>query len=449
MATEIKSAKPKIITPLTIITFDNKRFVVGLKWQNVKTLGYMKEIKRIGKEKHLDIVAIRKSSVTQAGFAEKTGQRLRGAYSLSVTLSSLISGAWIGVFPVDDTNEDSDYILIAVTERGAIFPLSDVVIPKSEVKQAVIDVKSDLKGAKDNQDIPVYGDSDVFMFVTKDLKLKDILISKNLKKAYKLVPLTWGMTKTQISLLVSFLVFTLFGVIAYNIWQSHLETKRLQEQAIAQAALQALNKEARYKTAQEALIHPWIKQASVEDFIAGCRTGYKRLPLSLGGWIPVTVDCSVDSINALFARPPDSGLSVGEFYAAVIKKLGVEPTLNISQSSAGSVTLKIPRKPNGDESVLGMNEQINKLVSILQSQNINFSLTQVADKEQEKNEFGEDIPLPDWREMTFSFESDISPFLIFNNKDLSGVRLSNISMDINSEFSVAKYKTSGVIYGTR
>lgn len=65
-----------------ILDYHRRRFVVGLQWETVRaTRNLMKEVRRIGKERQLDVVAIRKSDAIQAGFAPRTPQKLRGGYS--------------------------------------------------------------------------------------------------------------------------------------------------------------------------------------------------------------------------------------------------------------------------------------------------------------------------------------------------------------------------------
>ncbi|WP_237163014.1 type 4b pilus protein PilO2 [Serratia symbiotica] len=109
---------------IRVLTFHQRRFVVGLVWQTIRAQrNPMKEIRRIGKAQGLDLVAVRQSDSIQAGFAPKTRQRLRGAYSLIVALASLLEGCCIAVVPLGDSPEGiAQYTLVGKTERGGIHP---------------------------------------------------------------------------------------------------------------------------------------------------------------------------------------------------------------------------------------------------------------------------------------------------------------------------------------
>ena len=74
-----KKAKQNIIvneSAIRVLTINNKRFVVGLQWETIKVhRKVMQEVRKIGKAKNLDVVAIRKAEAIQAGFAPKSRQK--------------------------------------------------------------------------------------------------------------------------------------------------------------------------------------------------------------------------------------------------------------------------------------------------------------------------------------------------------------------------------------
>ncbi len=187
-------------TGIRVLIINNHRFVVGLEWETIKAhRKVMQEVRKIGKTRNLDVVAIRKAEAIQAGFAPKSRQKLRGAYSLIVSLASLLEGSCIAVIPVSTSETgESEYTIVGRTDKGAIHPVSDVIYPESEIKQVVLDLKQDLRGNQQNTEIPVYGDLDKFTWVTESLDLENILKPGSIRKDFRLKPLRWGMTKNQL-----------------------------------------------------------------------------------------------------------------------------------------------------------------------------------------------------------------------------------------------------------
>lgn len=106
----------------------------------------MKEVRKIGRARNLDVVAIREGEATQAGFAPRSRQKLRGGYSLIVSLASLLEGSCIAIIPLgmNDKNEQ-EYTLVGRTEKGAIHPASDAIYVESQLYQVVVDLKQDLR----------------------------------------------------------------------------------------------------------------------------------------------------------------------------------------------------------------------------------------------------------------------------------------------------------------
>ncbi|MBG6243574.1 MAG: conjugal transfer protein, partial [Candidatus Symbiopectobacterium sp. Dall1.0] len=70
--------------------------------------------------------------------------------------------------------------------------------------------------------------------------------------------------------------------------------------------MEEINRTARYKTALDTLKHPWISTPSVSAFLASCSHLKDRLPLSVAGWIPTTVECNHTALNVTLVRPEHS-----------------------------------------------------------------------------------------------------------------------------------------------
>ncbi len=217
-----------------ILDYHRRRFVVGLQWETVRaTRNLMKEVRRIGKARQLDVVAIRKSDAIQAGFAPRTPQKLRGGYSLVVTLASLLEGCCIAVISLGkDAQGEEMFTLVGKTEKGGIHPYSDEIYPASQLNQVIIDLKSDLRGNTTGMDIPVYGDTGRFSFVTHPLELEILLDPKNLTKAFRLKPLTWGMTRNQLLALCGAAIVVISGWLLLHQYHERQEEKARQARII-------------------------------------------------------------------------------------------------------------------------------------------------------------------------------------------------------------------------
>ncbi|WP_176488749.1 hypothetical protein [Candidatus Regiella insecticola] len=90
------------------------------------------------------------------------------------------------------------------------------------LEQEVVDITSRL--AKGEGEFKVFGDKR-FLWVTDDLSLTALLTAKNLKKEFKLKPLTWGLTKKEMLSWAAFLVFLLIAFSFFNRYQQNKEHK--------------------------------------------------------------------------------------------------------------------------------------------------------------------------------------------------------------------------------
>lgn len=435
---------------IRLLTINQRRFVVGLTWQVIRAQrNPMKEIRRVGKAQGLDLVAVRRSDSIQAGFAPKTRLRLRGTYSLTVALASLLEGCCIAVVPLGEGPDGSlQYTLVGKTERGGIHPWSDKVYAAELLRQTLIDLRGELRGSKSDLEVPVYGDPAV-AGVTAPLDLDTVLAPKQLSKDYRLRPLTWGMTRGQ---LIATATVTAFALAALGFWL-HLESER---EAAARLALQRemvrqaeLNKEARYKAALASFRHPWTEQPSVGSFVGQCQRVLDRVPLSIEGWMSVTVVCAQGDVSVQSIRRTNSAATTADYVAAVKKLFGVTPVFSFADSSQTSFTLPQTQKPEGDDPMVPADERLMQFISRFQSLNIDLAVSAVPIKDVKKNNEGEDLPVQDWQEYQFSAETDVPPRDIFAGNGFTGIRLTQITVAINTSDGSVRYKLSGSLYGKR
>lgn len=437
---------------IRLLHFHNKRYVVGLEWETIKAQrNLMKEIRRIGRKRNLDVVAIRKSDSIQAGFAPKTKHKLRGGYSLVVTLASLLDGCCIAVVPIGcDENGVREFTLVGRTEKGGIHPNSDEIYTESNIHQTVVDLRDALRGSKREMNVPIYGDPDMFPWVTDALDLESILHPSHIQKDFMLRPLTWGMTKKQIYVL-SAVVLMSFLLLYFVI--DHLGEQEVQRQLQIERNIikqEEINKKARYQAALDKLKHPWVTKPSVSNFLLACKEkGIGVLSLSIKGWIPAIVHCEDSGFVANYVRPEYSAVTTKEFVDAVREEFGVGVDFNFTQTSMAAFSVQFESTPNGDDPMLSMEAQLLKLISIFQKVNIPASFTSIAIKDVEKNEQGEDLPRQDWQEYSFNVETEIPPELIFIRDDFQGVRINSITYTVNNDKGNISYKIAGSVYGKR
>lgn len=440
--------------PLTedirVLTFHQRRFVVGLVWQTIKSQrNPMKEIRRVGKDKGLDLVAVCQSDSIQAGFAPKTRQRLRGAYSLTVALSSLLKGSCIAVVPLGDGPDGiAHFTLVGRLERGGIHYYSDRVYSEVELPQKVIDLKDELRGSRGNLEIPVYGALST-PCVTSELDFDALLSPANLKRQFRLRPLTWGMTRGQ---LAAGAIVAGIAVAGLMIWL-HIENQREEIERLARlraAAHQAeVNRQARYKAALDGLKHPWTEQPSVANFISHCLQMQHKVPLSIEGWMTTNMICEQDRVIVQSLRRTNSAATTAAYVAAVKELFGVTAEFNFKNSSLTSFTLRQTLPPEGDDPMEPVGERLMNFISLFQALNIDLGVSSVPIKDVKENKEGEKLPLQDWQSYAFSASTIVTPELIFPGSQYTGIRLSSIAIDINTSSGTNSYKISGTLYGKR
>ncbi|WP_174891624.1 type 4b pilus protein PilO2, partial [Candidatus Williamhamiltonella defendens] len=275
----------------------------------------------------------------------------------------------------------------------------------------------------------------------------DVLAVKNLKKEFRLKPLTWGLTQKEKIFWASFFIFILSVLYFLNEYWDHQEHKARLMAVEKQKLADDINRAARYQSALLSLKPPWVDKPSVQHFIEGCDKKIQDIPLSLGGWIPAQITCFHDKAELLFARLEGSAVGAMDFKWSVEKRYSVTPRFNGKQTGAAVFFLPIHAIPEGDDPLLPLSHQLDKLMTLLQRNNLRFTLTEVPFAEKTTDEQGIDFPLPNWREMNFSYESAIPPRMIFKESELPGMRIKKIALLINQDNAAIQYQVQGVMYG--
>ncbi|WP_313397392.1 type 4b pilus protein PilO2 [Acinetobacter variabilis] len=434
---------------VNIITVNNRRFVIGLHWRGLQSpRHYMKQAKEIGKKEKLDVVAIRQGIGIQAGFAAKKSGSLKGMYSLALSLVSLLDGEWIGAFALPENNDgEKEYYLLARQQDGKIVPWTDKVYARDQIEKEITEIKAMILSDDNNNAVTVYGDESLD-WVNSPLTLDDVLLPARLKKTFKLRPLTLGMTKKQLVMLsmVSLAVF-LLALVGFTYYQSVKEEEELQQLILNQQRL-ALAKKARYETALKNMVHPWVTQADVSQFIRYCDIRLKLGVLSLGGWPISSVECDKDVVRLTFIKMENSVATVDSFRTAAYERFGKNIQIDFAKDfTVASFTLKNEMNGNGDDPLPRIGEQVTAMMSLFQGAGVQLILKPVPyDEEKMKKEHPDD-PLQNWREVSFNYESENPARTIFKNNEILGVRITKISYVPNYDSGSLKYLVEGMIYG--
>ncbi|HCE9646254.1 type 4b pilus protein PilO2, partial [Pseudomonas aeruginosa] len=208
---------------VSILSYHGNKFVSGLFWRPLSSQRqYMKEARKLGKEEHLDIVAIRHSpTVIQAGFVSKSQGAVKGMYSLASALSGQFEGDFLACWKVDEDR----YALVATLD-GAIVPGQDLVTTFDEARDRIR--KLSTRGVLRNAQVFV---PEGFEFPVKDFDIEELLAPKRLRRDYRLRQLTFGLSAREWTAVALLGCLVGGSLTAYYLWNAH------QQELARQAAL--------------------------------------------------------------------------------------------------------------------------------------------------------------------------------------------------------------------
>jgi hypothetical protein len=439
MSYDDTSARP----PLTVVTVNGKQFVSGLKWKTLENYRtYMNEARDYGKKEGMDMVAIRRGTVMQAGFAPKSQQRLRGMYSLAAALAGPLGDNWIGVFALPG----DQFAFIAVNE-GSVMVASDIVGDRNHIEAEFNEAFGVLQNENNDQwSGQVIAPPD-WQFAQSHSTLEDLLDPKALRSENRLRPLTFGLTRREI-LITAAALAVLSGIgIGFLKWQSLnqqrknaaaaavvLELQKAQEaQALAEAA------EARKK-----LVRPWEQFPAAATLAAACDAVWRDTPLSLGGWIFTGGQCGPGKAVATFKRS-DSGTTVKQFADAVRAAFAQQPAI-YEAGTTGTVLASFALSPGGAEELPATAAQMETFTAQLQAlgAGTTFTLEEVPWKAPEDQP---DAIAPDWVTHSFTVTTPVSPSSLLADLDGNGLRVMEIAVSLNPEDAQLNWAITGEIYG--
>lgn len=286
-----------------VLQYRGKSFVTGLRWHPLGSVtGHMKEARQYGREHQLDIVAIRRTpAIIQAGFVAHSDSVTKGMYSLAATLAGQLGDSWIAAWR---TAPDLDQYALVAVYQGGVISGCDMIGTGAEVRRRVVQQRS--RGIHFSHEyLPPE-----FEMGGHPLDIEELLKPEKLKREYRLRPLVFGLSKTELVQLSILAALIAVGLIGWAQWQSH------QAQIAKEAAFQAeqqrlaelarLQKESGVEQPPQALEHPWAKRPSVEDYLEGCSNGIYQSPLSIKGWLFTSAVCDGAQVLSSYTRSGNS-----------------------------------------------------------------------------------------------------------------------------------------------
>ncbi|WP_252090659.1 type 4b pilus protein PilO2 [Pseudomonas sp. MWU13-3659] len=439
MNTETSKPSSRVQT----IQYRGRVFVTGMLWIPLGNMtSYMKEARQYGQEHSLDIVAIRRTSLMiQAGFVSRTSDVNKGMYSLAATLAGQLGDSWIAAWPVD---ADQDRYAIVAVHEGRIIPGCDLIGTATEVRKRVLQQRS--RGIQfEREFLPTE-----FSMGGELFDIEELLHPSRLKREYRLRPLVFGMSKSELAQLLLVLILIGGGLLAWSQWKSHqaeiarraaieAEKKRLE-------ALADLQKQTGTQQPLQALEHPWAKQPSVTDFVEACSLVMYQLPLNIQGWSFDKADCNGSQVVAAYRREGNSNaLSLAN---AAVNHFSMRPEF-AEQGNAATLRFDISTSAAGDDPLVDANDALEALTTWFHSFSQEPQLQPMpVVMPQEPALPGQPAPPPppppQWKQYQLSYTTGVLPYDSFNGAPTQGLRLQEIKTEYKADHLI--WSVTGVLY---
>ncbi|WP_440057905.1 type 4b pilus protein PilO2 [Pseudomonas fragariae (ex Marin et al. 2024)] len=411
---------------IQVVAINGKQFVSGLVWEPLKDKNYMREAREIGKRESMDIVAIRKGLMAQAGFVKKGNGVNKGMYSLASALAGQIKReSWIGAFLLPN----AQYALVAV-HNGLIVPEYDLISDRLTVMQRLKELDSQTRVmAFDSAFHP-----DDFNHRGSALDIEVLLKPELIRKEYALKQLTFGLTRREIIQLSVLLVIFVVLCIGYTQWQAYQEREALRIAQLMEAKrlkeLEELNARAGAELTAQALEHSWADQPSIADFLGSCQTTLDGLPLSVGGWMIEAGSCTPMAVESVYQR---AGTTTFNDLVHASRDRFANPPELLAGSDRARLRDDMKMGAGGDDELVAFEHLQADFMSHFQRLDLKPEINTVAvvvppPAPMPGGETPPPPPVPDWQQFSFTLTSTYRPQDLFSDLGLRGVRLTEISV---------------------
>jgi hypothetical protein len=435
----VTKASPTKQAKVQILTHHGNSFVTGLLWHPLDSLtGYMREARQFGRKEMMDIVAIRPTkSIIQAGFVAHNDGAVKGMYSLAASLAGQLGDSWIAAWRVSPSEDR--YALVAV-DQGAVLPGCDQVGTAEDTNRKVSQMLSSSISFKEIYLPPEFGRGG------DPLDVEKLLEPQNLRREYRLRPLTFGLSKSEWTRLSLIGILVVGALIGWHQWQGYKDRQAFAAAMQRQAELEALNARSSQQQTMQALEHPWAKQPGIADFITGCNGAIDRIPMSISGWVFTSAQCDGDLVSATFERTGNSTAS--GLIGATRGHFADEPAFFEGGNSAA---LKISLKLNlaGDESLLQTGEALPLLTSWLHGQGLQPTLKEIPVLVPVPATLPGGVapppaPSPEWKHFELQYTSSLPPAIVLRDVPDTGFRLREIKTQLKTDHLI--WSVTGDLY---
>ncbi|EKZ1926560.1 TPA: type 4b pilus protein PilO2 [Stenotrophomonas maltophilia] len=390
-----------------------RKLVGGLLWEPLESYrNYMAEAKRIGKQRKMDMVAIRKSdSAIQAGFAPRTKERLKGHYSLAATLAGSLGESWMGAFEL----EDGRYALVTVID-GIVLPGQDIIGDRerisAELNKTYSLVTADpVKAAKLEGKIIAPAS---FNFSNDNRAVAEIIGPDSFRKEYLLRQLTLGLTAQQIALGG----VAAAAVVAAGAGVLYWMEKREQAEREALALAQATEQKRLELEAARAIPQPWTSQPDARKLLGAAAMVLEDAPLSIAGWSYAESACDSQQCALIYRRAP-GGTSIGAFLSA-----GAAAGGKRLDDGTGVIYSKLELAPEKGDLLSPIAEREYSFVNYFQAFGPYVSTSITAAAAVAPADSG--APKPTWLKREFTIGTAFPPELLLEGLDTTGLRITKI-----------------------
>ncbi|CAB3755897.1 type 4b pilus protein PilO2 [Paraburkholderia humisilvae] len=457
MASVLKARrrKPSVSAPVRfsvqVVEINNRTFVSDLFWQPLSNArNYMAEARTLGKKHEWDIVAVRRGTRVQAGFAPRKSAALKGMYSLAASLAAQLGDSWLGAF----TLNDGRYVVTAVYERMICIGF-DTICNAEEAKRLLANAVT----LHQFDDDAIYAPPEL-EFSSHSRDIYQLLTAKTVRKEHRLKQLTFGLTKRELAIAVSSVLVLVAGVAGYA-WYSNRQAEEAariaaQQRLAQQRRLDELNAKARQKLGVKALVHPWASSAGAYDYVTSCVATEDRFQLSIAGWPLAEILCDGHTATATYSRA--EGLTVDGFITEARDLYGEEPHISGEDQNSGTVKVKLEPPVAGDEKLKLPDDLMPHFHSYFEGAVIPVTVSEVPVKLAKPADVPGQPPSPapvaTWRQYSFNYSDGLPPTYHFARlkgalSGLEGVRIEKITETVDAQAGSATWKVEGFIYAQK
>lgn len=442
---------------MTFVEVHGKTFVSGLLWKPLRSArNYMREAKDIGRQQNMEMVAIRRGKVLQAGFAKKLEraprgtkqQSMRSMYSLAASLAGTLGDNWIGAFDLGDGR----YAFIAV-HQGGIIPGKDLVAPREEVVPLFRETLADFNTEKADVRV-IVSDALEPIFGGEVHALAELLNPKALKPEYRLKPLTLGLTGRQLTIGAIGLSILVAGSIGANAYFAHKAQQAEAEKNEKLRRLTDLRAKASLEQALAAIVRPWQRLPSTSQFTRACAEAWTHFPADVQGWTFTSGSCLLDINNGELDRAEGSyartagGTTAGfQTAAQAMGASGAFADGGQRAILARRLATSAPDSTIGAAALPVRADMRERLLSLARGLPPGVAVVNIADKEFAAPANAPKELKPDWLTYSLDITSLISADVLLDGFDGPGLRLTEITADVNPKTSAFTWHIKGEIYG--